>query len=68
MIGKLSITQLLIMAIIEVPLYAVNFWIGGTLIGTLDVGGSIFIHSFGAIFGLACARAIYSVIRDHSLP
>jgi ammonium transporter Rh len=60
-IGKLSIAQLLVMFIIEVPLYAVNFWIGGTLIGAVDVGGSIFIHTFGAVFGLFAARAIFNV-------
>ena len=51
-IGKTTPMQLLGMATIEVPLFVVNCYIGYTLIGAVDVGGAIFIHTFGAYFGL----------------
>ncbi len=50
-IGKTTPMQLLGMAIIEVPLFVANNYIGYTLLGAVDIGGSIFIHSFGAYFG-----------------
>ena len=44
--------QLLGMATVEVPLFVINNYIGYNLIGAVDVGGAIFIHTFGAYFGL----------------
>ena len=51
-IGKTTPNQLLGMIIIEVPLFVANNYIGYTLLGTIDMGGSIFIHTFGAYFGV----------------
>ncbi|OQV17234.1 Ammonium transporter Rh type B [Hypsibius exemplaris] len=57
-LGKLSPLQYLIMALIEVSVLEVNEWVGVKIFKTLDVGGSIFVHVFGAYFGLACSRVL----------
>lgn len=43
------------MALIEASLFVLNGYIGYTVLGVVDVGGAMFIHSFGAYFGLACS-------------
>ncbi|CAG5131855.1 unnamed protein product [Candidula unifasciata] len=60
LLGKTSPLQLLVMALIEVIVYAVNEYIGIVLLQVSDIGGSMFIHAFGAYFGLSVARVLYS--------
>jgi ammonium transporter Rh len=58
-IGKASAEQTLIIAVIEVIVYAFNTeYINEGLIKTADMGGTIFIHLFGAYFGLAVAYCL----------
>uniref|UniRef100_A0A3Q4H5K9 Rh family B glycoprotein n=1 Tax=Neolamprologus brichardi TaxID=32507 RepID=A0A3Q4H5K9_NEOBR len=52
-LGKTSPVQLLVMAVFEVTLFAVNEFI------LLNAGGSMTIHTFGAYFGLMVARVLY---------
>lgn len=68
LIGKISPTQLTVMALVEVVLYCLNNHIVTTIIGTVDAGGSIVIHTFGAYFGLAASYFISPIklIRDFS--
>lgn len=54
-LGKVTSTQLLTMAVLELIFYAVNETIGVTQYEAVDMGGSMFVHSFGAYFGLAVA-------------
>lgn len=58
-LGKTSPMQLLIMALIEVVLAQINEWIGLDKLGAVDVGESMYIHAFGAYFGLAVARVLH---------
>ena len=60
-IGKLSLVEMMFAAVWEVALAGVNNYLSngrGTLLETVDIGGSIFIHMFGAYFGMAFAWAL----------
>uniref|UniRef100_A0AAX7U0H8 Ammonium transporter AmtB-like domain-containing protein n=1 Tax=Astatotilapia calliptera TaxID=8154 RepID=A0AAX7U0H8_ASTCA len=65
-LGKTSPVQLLVMAVFEVTLFAVNEFILLSLLGTRDAGGSMTIHTFGAYFGLMVARVLYRPELDKS--
>eukprot|EP01104_Vermistella_antarctica_P015116 TRINITY_DN4897_c0_g1_i1.p2 TRINITY_DN4897_c0_g1~~TRINITY_DN4897_c0_g1_i1.p2 ORF type:complete len:466 (-),score=124.15 TRINITY_DN4897_c0_g1_i1:2263-3660(-) len=52
-LGKVTPTQLIMLGFIEPIFYWVNLYIGLFQIEAVDVGGGIFIHTFGAYFGLA---------------
>lgn len=57
LIGKISATQLIVMALFEVFFYCLNAQIAVNLL-IIDVGGSMVIHTFGAFFGLAVSKAL----------
>jgi ammonium transporter Rh len=64
-LGRLKMYQYLILALLFIPVYMLNEWIvmenGFGLIGKgvfVDTGGSIIIHTFGALFGLGIVMAI----------
>jgi hypothetical protein len=42
----------------EIVLFNVNEVIGRTYLGTVDAGDTIFVHMFGAYFGLAASRYV----------
>uniref|UniRef100_A0A8C2BX68 Ammonium transporter Rh type B-like n=1 Tax=Cyprinus carpio TaxID=7962 RepID=A0A8C2BX68_CYPCA len=65
-LGKTSPVQLLVMAIFEVTLFAVNEFILLTILGANDAGGSMTIHTFGAYFGLVVTRVLYRPNLDKS--
>ncbi|GAB1603227.1 ammonium transporter Rh type B-like [Argonauta hians] len=60
LLGKVSLLQLVVLALIEIVLFVVNEYIGLELLHTVDVGGSMFVHAFGAYFGLAVSRVLYN--------
>eukprot|EP01113_Clastostelium_recurvatum_P020783 TRINITY_DN245_c0_g2_i1.p1 TRINITY_DN245_c0_g2~~TRINITY_DN245_c0_g2_i1.p1 ORF type:complete len:504 (+),score=76.29 TRINITY_DN245_c0_g2_i1:180-1691(+) len=55
-LGRATPLQLLIMAIIEPVLFFVNFYVGYFVLQAFDAGGGMFLHLFGAVYGLAIAR------------
>nr|UUH57881.1 Rh type B glycoprotein [Molgula manhattensis] len=65
-LGKVSPLQLLALSTIEVVLYNVSIYIGVKLFQCIDVGGAIFIHAFGAYFGLAVSFVLYKKIQKTS--
>jgi len=68
-IGKTSLTQLIIMAIFEVVIQGINEHIGLHYLKAYDVGESMYVHVFGAFFGLAVAKVLHHkeiVSKDES--
>jgi len=52
-LGRVTPTQILWMLFFELIFYAINEYIGAVLFEAVDMGGSMFVHTFGAYFGLA---------------
>ncbi|KAK5921583.1 hypothetical protein CgunFtcFv8_018938 [Champsocephalus gunnari] len=65
-LGKTSPIQLLVMAMFEVTLFAINEFILLSILGAKDAGGSMTIHTFGAYFGLMVTRVLYRPNLDKS--
>lgn len=59
-IGKASLTQLIVMATFEVILQGINEYIGLHYLQAYDVGESMYVHVFGAFFGLAVAKILHN--------
>lgn len=57
-LGRTGPTQLLVMMILELIFYAFNEAFGAGEFLAIDVGGSMFVHTFGAYFGLAVSFMI----------
>lgn len=58
-IGKTSPVQLLMMALLEIPIFAVTEWAVLKYIRINDAGGSILIHLFACYFGLGVTFVLY---------
>ncbi|XP_025270676.1 ammonium transporter Rh type B isoform X3 [Camponotus floridanus] len=52
-LGKVTYMQLVFMGIVELIMFTINKYIGEHLFMVVDAGGSMFVHVFGAYFGLA---------------
>lgn len=58
-LGKTSPVQLLFMALLEVPFFAVTEWAVLKYLRINDAGGSILIHIFACYFGLGVSFVLY---------
>lgn len=58
-LGKTSPLQLLVMALLEVPVFAVTEWAVLKYLRINDAGGSILIHLFACYFGLGVTFVLY---------
>jgi len=65
-LGITSPTQLVVMTILETIIFVVNEIIGRDYLGAVDAGDTIFVHLFGAYFGLTVARVLYNPEHDRS--
>jgi len=57
LLGKLNFIQYLFMATFQTIIYSLVFAIGAYYFKAVDIGGSMYIHAFGAYFGLAASLA-----------
>merc|ERR1719229_1906177 len=46
------------MTVLEITIFVINEVIGRNYIGAVDAGDTIFVHIFGAYFGLTVARVL----------
>ncbi|EGG20382.1 Rh-like protein/ammonium transporter [Cavenderia fasciculata] len=54
-LGRVTPTQMLALGIIEPMFYFLNLFIGDMVLKAVDVGGGMYIHTFGCYFGLTVA-------------
>jgi ammonium transporter Rh len=54
LLGKVTFAQLYMLVTLEVIFYTLNHVVCISVLGAVDVGGSMTIHMFGAYFGLTC--------------
>ena len=57
-LGKCNALQLLVLATIEIVFYSLNASICVNQLEAVDVGGSMYVHTFGAYFGIAASLAM----------
>lgn len=53
LLGKTTYIQLVFMGILELIMFTVNKYVGEHVLMAVDAGDSMFVHTFGAYFGLA---------------
>ena len=54
-LGKCSLHQLWVIAVLEIIFYGLNEAICAGKMGAVDMGGSMYVHTFGAYFGCAAS-------------
>ncbi len=59
LLGKCTIKQLFILSIFEIIFYSINEAIGNEIFHASDMGGSMYVHTFGAYFGIAASFFFY---------
>uniref|UniRef100_A0A8C5PSB3 Ammonium transporter AmtB-like domain-containing protein n=1 Tax=Leptobrachium leishanense TaxID=445787 RepID=A0A8C5PSB3_9ANUR len=58
-LGRVSPVQLLLLCLMEIPLFVMNNWIITKYFHIIDIGGTVSIHVFSCYFGLGVARIFY---------
>lgn len=57
-LGKTSPVQMVGVVFFELIFYTMNEYLGAAYLDAVDIGGSMFIHAFGAFFGLALSYVL----------
>ena len=55
LLGKISLSQMWCLATLEIVFYGLNEAICAGELGAVDMGGSMYVHTFGAYFGCAAS-------------
>ena len=58
-IGKISMIQYIIFAILETIISTLNYQLCEAKLKIIDYGGAIYIHTFGAIFGITISTVLF---------
>jgi len=58
-LGKLSPVQYFIMIVFETVISSLNFQLCDIKLEAIDVGGALYIHTFGAIYGIAIYMVLF---------
>ncbi|XP_042886516.1 ammonium transporter Rh type C-like, partial [Penaeus japonicus] len=66
LVGVASPLQLLLLSLVHAPLHAANLKLNAQVLKTVDRGGSVSTHVFGAVFGVAARVAL--TVRGPSPP
>lgn len=66
LIGKISISQLIIISICEPFFSSLNYYLCYSELKAIDNGGSLYIHSFGAIFGIIASIVLFYNSKEYS--
>ena len=66
LIGRLSMVQLIIIAILEPFFASLNYYLCYKELKAIDNGGSLYIHSFGAIFGVVASIVIFCNSKENT--
>ncbi|NXS24617.1 RHBGB protein, partial [Mystacornis crossleyi] len=64
LLGRVNPVQMLLLALLEVTVCALNEYILLSLMGVSDSGRSLTVHTFGAYFGLMVSRVLYQPHKD----
>ena len=66
-LGKADLFQMWLLISLEVIFYGLNEGIGVSVFKAVDIGGSMYIHTFGAYFGLAATYFFQNkkAIKEH---
>lgn len=59
LVGKLSPVQYLLMALFETPIAILTEHLLLNVMQVADIGGAIWIHVFGAFFGIMISRILF---------
>jgi len=57
-IGRVNIMQATFMAFFSTFFYCLNFYVNSQVLNAVDLGGSMNIHLFAAVFGVSCSAVI----------
>ena len=66
LLGKTNILQMSVIVLCELIFYAINESIGVIEYEAVDMGGSMYVHTFGAFFGLAVSYVITNIEKIKS--
>jgi len=66
LVGKLSPIQYLMLAVFATPVSILNEYLVLEILGVGDLGGSLVVHFFGAVFGIAAAKFAFKPQHVHS--